>query len=132
MAARAGRQVKFYWGGNSPADEIQGVREKSIASNGEPIDVTADDSDGWREVLTIAAENQVSVGISGVTKDRRFITDWYAGIRTQAVQFVYPGGDTLTGTFFISSLTETEPYNEASTFEAQLISTGVVTYTPVP
>jgi predicted secreted protein len=132
MAGNVGRSTTFYWGGDSPADEILGVREKAISMNGEPIDVTADDSAGWREVITdTAAENQVSISLTGVVKDRRMITDWYAGRRTQPARIVFDGGDSITGTFFLQSLSETGPYNDASTFQAEIISSGVVTYTAV-
>ena len=47
MPGFVGRKIIFTWGGQ----QIDGVREKSAALNGEPIDVTADESDGWRELL---------------------------------------------------------------------------------
>jgi TP901-1 family phage major tail protein len=128
MAARAGRQIAFYWGGNSPADIIAGIKEKSVSLNGEPIDISSDESSGWRELLTIAGENQVNISISGVVKDRILITDWFAGTRTQMAQIAYPGGDHISGQFYIQSLSEGAPYNDASTFEAELVSTGTVTY----
>lgn len=130
MAARVGRQTKFFWGGELPANEIAGIREKSIAINGEPIDVTSDEDNGWRLLLTVAAQNEVTISISGVTKDRKLIVDFFAGTRTRALTIQYPGGDELSGTFYLASLTEGEPYNDASTFEAELQSSGVVTYTP--
>jgi predicted secreted protein len=133
MVANVGRALGFTWGGNSPGDSIQGIREKSISMNGEPIDVTSDEDGGWRTLLTnISAENQVSISISGVTKDRRLITDWYAGNRTQAATIEFPDGDILTGMFYLQSLSETGPYNDAATFQAEIISTGVVTYTAAP
>ncbi|MFA5387045.1 MAG: phage tail tube protein [Candidatus Paceibacterota bacterium] len=129
MAANTGRRVKFYWGGNSPADEILGVREKSVSINGEPIDVTSDDDLGWRSLLTEPSQNEINISISGVVKDRRFITDWFSGNRTQPVSVVFPSGDRIDGTFFIGSLSETGPYNDAHTFEAEVMSTGIITYT---
>lgn len=130
MAAAIGRQVEFLWGGNSPADEIQGIREKSVAMNGEPVDVTSDDNDGWRELLTVAAENQVSISLSGVTKDNRLKTAWFTGARTEPCTIRYPDGGQISGNFFLSTYTDTGPYNDALTFEAEVVSTGIVTYTP--
>ena len=49
MAGRVGRKIKFRWG--TPPAEIPGVREKGVTLNGEAVDVTGDDSDGWRELL---------------------------------------------------------------------------------
>lgn len=126
MAGNAGRKVNFEWGG----DTVPGVREKSIAIAGEPIDVTSDDSDGWRELLSEAAENQVDLSLSGVTKSHALKTAWFEGDRTEEVTITYPDGATLAGTFFLASFTDTAPYNDAMTFEAELQSSGPVTFTP--
>lgn len=133
MAGRVGRQVRFNFGGESPADEIPGVREKGVEFNGEPIDVTSDENSGVRELLAnISAQDEVNVSVSGVTKDTRMKQAWTNNQRTQPVVLEYPDGSRLSGTFFLSSYTETEPYNDASTFEATLMSSGVVTFTPAP
>lgn len=131
MAARVGRQCRFYFGGVSPADEIQGVREKGLECNGEPIDITADEDAGVRVLLddTVAVKS-VNLSVSGVTKDTRLRAAWFAGELTQPIRLEYPGGGSISGTFFLASYTETEPYNEATTFQASLQSSGAVTYTP--
>lgn len=130
MVANVGRAVTFLWGDASPQEEILGVREKGIKLNGEPVDVTSDDSDGWRELLTVAAENQVDVSLQGVTKDATLRAAWF-GDRTAAVTLTYPdAGGTITGTFYLASYNETATYNDAIAFEAELQSSGVVTYTP--
>lgn len=133
MAGRIGRKVRFHFGGSSPADEIPGVREKGIELNGEPIDVTSDENDGVRVLLeNISAQDEVNVTVSGVTKDTRMKQAWINRLRTQPVLILYPDLSSLSGTFFLSSYSETEPYNDASTFEATLMSSGLVTYTPAP
>ena len=131
MTGRVGRQVQFHFGGDSPGDEILGVREKSVELNGEPIDVTSDEDSGVRTLLeNISAQDEVNVSVSGVTKDTRMKEAWFNNQRTQTILLVYPDGSRLSGTFFLSSFSETEPYNDASTFEASLMSSGAVTYTP--
>ncbi len=127
---KIGRQITFFWGGNSPGDEIEGVREKGIKLAGSPVDVSADDSDGWRELLEDAGENTVDITISGVTKDDDLMRDWFNGSRTQSVSIVYPDGRAISGTFFLADYQDTGPYKEAVTFSATLQSTGEVTYTP--
>ena len=129
MVASIGREIKFYWGGESPADEIQGVRQKAVSLNGAAVETTSDDDAGWRSLLTVSAEDQVSIKVSGVSKDRRLITDWFAGNRTKSVRVEYKGGDSITGTFYLSTLSETGSYKDAATFDAELVSTGVVSYT---
>lgn len=130
MVARVGRQTQFFFGGNSPNDEILGVREKSIDLNGEAIDVTSGEDAGVRVLLTVSAQDEVNIGINGVSKDLRLKTAFTTGQRTQICTFIYPDGSILTGTFFLESFKETEPYKDASTFEASLKSSGVVTFTP--
>lgn len=125
MSGRIGRAVTFEWSGA----EVAGVREKGVAMAGEAIDVTSDDDDGWRKLLTEAAENQVTISLSGVTKSAVLKSAWFAGTRTANVELGYPGGATITGSFFMASYNETEPYNGATTFEAELQSAGTITYT---
>jgi predicted secreted protein len=130
MAARVGRKIKFKWGTAAPLAEIPGVREKGVTLNGEAIDTTADDNNGWRELLADAAQNQVDVSLSGVTKSHVLKADWFGGTRTKLAEIEYDDGAKIAGTFFLSNYAETGVYNDAATFEATLMSTGVVTYTP--
>jgi predicted secreted protein len=130
MTARVGRQVDFFFGGNSPGDQIQGVREKGVECNGEPIDITSDEDDGVRTLLTIPAEDQVNITLSGVTKDTRMKAAWFARQRMNNVTLVYPDGSTISGDFFMATYTEGENYKEATTFQSTLQSSGVVTFTP--
>lgn len=123
MGANAGRRIELTWGG----ENIRGVREKGIALNGEPIDISDDDSLGWRELLgTDAAENQVTLSISGVTKDFALKQSWFSQNRMKVATVTYPDGTTLTGNFMITTYTDTGNYNDAITFEAELQSSGVI------
>lgn len=130
MAATAGRSVQFAWGDSSPQDEVEGVREKGINLNGEAIDITSDDDNGWRSLLSVPAENQVDVSLSGVTKSPLLRNDWFAGTRLQDATITYPDGSVLTGKFYLASFNETAAYNDAVAFEASLQSSGTISYTP--
>jgi len=130
MTANVGRAIEFAWGDSSPQTVIPGVREKGIQLNGDPVDVTADDSEGWRTLLSVAAEDQVTISLSGVTKDETLMADWFNGNRQQSVTITYPNGRTITGTFFLASYTDTGTYNDAITFEAELQNSGAITFTP--
>jgi predicted secreted protein len=123
-----GRDVDFQWGGSSPGDTILGVREKGIEINGEPVDVTSDENDGWRTLLSEPGQKEINISLSGVSKDNRLKADWFNNRRKQPAIFTYPDGSILTGTFYLASFSETGPYNDATTWEATLNSTGVVTY----
>jgi len=130
MAAEYGRKVIFTW----DAAPILGVREKSLSINGEPVNVTSDEDSGWQTLLTEDAEVSVSVELSGVTKDtilRKAKLDGGASL-TGAVTLTYENGDEIAGTFQLGPYSEGQPYNEAVTFTASLMSNGVVTYTVAP
>ena len=126
MPGFIGRKIILTWGGAN----VGGVREKSAALNGEPINVSDDDSAGWREILDEAGENTVDISISGVTKDNVLKIDWFGNTRTKPVVITYPDGGVINGDFFLASYTDTGPYNDATTFEAELQSTGAITYLP--
>lgn len=127
MVGFIGRKIALTWNGAA----VDGVREKGIALNGEPVDVTDDVSDGWRELLAEAGEHQVNISLSGVTKSDDLKVSWFAVTdRIKAVTITYPDGGVLAGNFFLASFSETGPYLDATTFEAEIQSTGAVTFTP--
>ena len=130
MAASAGRQITLNWGNTSPATEIGGVQEKGIELNSEPIDITSDDDNGWRALLTIPAQAEVTISFSGVTKDDTLKTAWFSGDRTETVAITFADGGLMVGTFYLASYKETGNYKEATVFEAEIQSSGVVSYTP--
>lgn len=126
-----GRDVLFRWGGDSPADEIPGIREKGLEISGEAINVTSDENSGWRKLLETPSVREVNISISGVTKDTRFISDWFNDRRIQPAALEYPSGfGTISGDFRIASLSITGTYDDATTLEATLESTGTITFTP--
>jgi len=128
MAAEYGRKVAFTWGG-SP---VLGVREKSLTVNGEPVNITSDEDDGIQTLLDEDAEFSVQIELSGVTKDDVLRADKFAGgsALQQTATLTYDSGAVISGTFHLAAYSEGQPYNEAVTFTATLMSNGAVTYTP--
>lgn len=127
MPAQPGRSVTVQWA----AAALLGVREMGINLNGEPIDVTSGEDAGWRTLLSAAQQQQVDITISGVDKDEVLKQAWFND-REDTLTVTYPSGDTISGTFVMSSYTENDAYQDAVTFEATFQSSGVVTYTAVP
>lgn len=130
MAAQVGRDIELTWGSDSPPEGIAGVKEKSLTLSGEPIDITSDDDNGWRALLTVPGQKQVELKVSGVTKDRALLADWFAGNLTQAVVLTYQDGAAMTGNFYLSEYSDKGNFKDAVSFDATLMSTGVVSYTP--
>lgn len=128
MAAEYGRAVDFTWN----AMPVLGVREKSLTVNGEPVNVTSDEDDGVQILLSEDAETSVQIELSGVTKDAVFKEAKLAGGASlqSTAELTYTDGGVLSGTFQLGPYSEGQPYNEAVTFTATLMSTGAVTYTP--
>jgi predicted secreted protein len=126
MPSFTGRSVGFIWNGAV----VLGIREKGVALNGEPIDITSDEDAGWATILSTPGQNDIKISLSGVTKDRRLKDDWFAGTRTRTVTISYSDGSTLVGSFFLASFKEGNPYKDASTFDCELMSTGIPVWTP--
>jgi TP901-1 family phage major tail protein len=133
MAALSGRKVII----RDVTDPLNPVvvaaaRSKSITINNEPIDITSDDDAGVRKLLEGVgeqAERSVDVSVEGVTKNGKFIAALLSGANVTPYEIEITGIGTLAGSFFLTSTALTAPYNEASTFTAELQSTGDVTYT---
>lgn len=130
MTAQVGRSLTLTWGSDSPPEGIAGVKEKSFTLNAEPIDISSDDDNGWRALLTIPGQKQVELKVSGVTKDRQLMADWFAGTLTQAVTLTYLDGASISGNFFLSEYADKGNFKDGVAFDATLMSTGTITHTP--
>lgn len=126
MTAKVGRAVVLTWA----SAQLNGVQQKDISCNGEPIDVTSDEDSGKRTLLSVSGQDEVNISLSGVDKASTIKTAWHSGNRTEAVTITYPNGDVLSGNFFMAGYSEGLPYNGAATFSCELQSTGAVTFTP--
>lgn len=125
MSALVGRRVFIRKGSGSPQVLVAAGRTKSITVNGTPIDITSDDDSGYRTLLeNDAAQQQVDLSLEGITKDSTLLNDLAAGNFADDYEIEIQGIGVLTGRFFIASVAINAPYNEATTFTAELQSTG--------
>lgn len=111
---------------------IASVRTKSLAINGEAIDVSTDDDSGWRKLLDQPGEVGVEISVSGVLKDETLIQEAISTTdRVAPTEFGWPGTTPgkLAGDFFLQSFNVTGEYKGAATFEATFVSTGTVAFT---
>jgi TP901-1 family phage major tail protein len=135
MTANVGRTIVVRWGDASPIPAVAGIREKSITLAGEAVDITNDDSAGWRQLLDAAQVNSVEISASGVLIDDTLRTAWFAGAdgsgeRMAPAEFEYSDGGIVSGTFYLQEYSETGNHDGEITFEATWMSNGVVAYTP--
>jgi TP901-1 family phage major tail protein len=135
MTASVGRTITVFWGTGSPLPAVAGIREKGVSLSGEAVDITNDDSNGWRQLLDAAQVNAVEITCSGVLLDDTLRQDWFTGAsstgsRMQTAEFEYPDGGRVAGTFYLQEYSETGNHDGEVTFECTFMSNGAVTYTP--
>lgn len=136
MAANVGRTITVRWGDGSPIPAVAGIREKGVTLSGEAVDITNDDSDGWRTLLDAAQVNGVEISASGVLLDDTLRAAWFngsaigSGTRMAPAEFEYPDGGIVSGTFYLGEYSETGNHDGEITFEATFVSSAAVTYTP--
>lgn len=124
-----GRDVTITIGGKN----IMGRQSKGISINNEPVDVTDDDSSGFRELMAKPGLKSLDLPISGVIKNREIMNSLMGSADDSqmfATVITYTDGSVLSGNFFWNSYSETGEANGAYTFDSTLLSSGVVTFTP--
>ena len=124
-----GRQVVLTVAGQS----IAGTQTKGLSCNNEPVDVTDDNSSGWREVMALPGLKTVELPISGTMKNLELFQSFFnaaGGSQMFAVSCTYPDGSIAAGNFFLASISETGESNGAKTFDSTWQSSGEITFTP--
>ena len=121
MAAKVGRTFRVLRGDAV----IAGVRTRSFTINNGNVDVTDDGSNGFRELLELSGERDISASIEGITKDAQLIE---AGVNGNALiqrldLETYPG-IIITGDFRMNNIQIGAEYNDASAFTAEMQGTG--------
>ena len=126
MAAANGRELKILKNNNP----IAGVRTKTVAIAGEPIDITTDDDLGYRTMLAEAGTYSIDLTVEGVTKDDTLRSVILTGgtLLLTDISIEYPDGSTITGDFFLASVEDSGEYADALTFSASLQSSGAWVY----
>jgi predicted secreted protein len=126
MAAANGRELKILK--NSVA--IAGVRTKTVAIAGEPIDITSDDDLGYRTMLAEAGTYSIDLTVEGVTKDAELRSVILTGgsLLLTDISIEYPDGSTIDGDFFLASVEDSGEFADALTFSASLQSSGPWTF----
>lgn len=111
---------------------IAGVRTKTVTINSEPVDITSDDSSGFRTMLDDVGQQSIDLSVEGVTENSTIRAAMLGGgsqLLTD-ITVAWPDGGTVAGDFYMNSYVETGTYNDAVTFTASLQSSGTWTYTP--
>lgn len=126
MSGFVGRDVEVRKG-TTTGVLVAGVRTKSVTINNEPIDVTTDDSAGFRELLETSSERHFDLSVEGLTKNTDLLELAVAGTALiDEFSIVFPGTPNVVvrGDFRINNFQMGAEYNDAVTFTAELQSTG--------
>lgn len=121
MAEILGRKVVVTVG----TTPVATARTTSMAINNEAVNITSAGDDGVRRIMSEAGEKSVEVTLDGLYTDSSLMDLALGGTLIQDVELDYQTY-TLSGDFFLSAYNEGQPYNEAITFSATLMSTGAV------
>lgn len=108
---------------------IAAVVSKTITRAREPVDVSTDDSNGWRTLLPEPGTRTIDLSIEGVATSANYsfwLTKWENNV-FEDVSLVSPDGAIERGDFFLSNLTNGGEQAGNVTFSATLMSTGVIT-----
>ena len=130
MAQSAGRAFAVKKG----ATTIASVRSKSVTWNGTPIDTTNDDDNGATTYLADAFSNTtLEISVEGMTDDDVLSDLAYSATDSDKhlsdLTLERPNGDVISGTFIMTNYVETGAYQEAVTFTATLVRSGIHTFT---
>jgi len=126
MSGFVGRLVEVRKG-TTTGTLIAGVRTKSVTINNEPIDITTDDSAGFRELLDVSGERHLDISVEGLTQDNTLLGIAVAGSALiDEFSIVFPGTPNVVvrGDFRINNFQLGAEYADAVTFTAELQSTG--------
>lgn len=130
MAGFNGRQFTFDWDSTT----LAGVQTRSVSITNDYVDVTNDDDNGWRTLLTDPGLRSVEVTIGGITTDEVLLAEiMKASITGQTLEATLPTSLTtpgsLSGTYLVSGLEQSGDHGGEVSFSATFMSSGEVTYT---
>lgn len=119
-----GRGITLTWNGQP----IAKLRTKGVSINNEPIDITGDTDDGWRDSLDEAGEKQVNYSVAGIVINDDLKKAALARNVSGTGVMTWPDGSSITGSFFMASYSENGEYNGAISFEGEFQSQGEVVH----
>lgn len=119
-----GRDVTVTIGGA----EGVGVTTKGITLNNEAIDVTDDASGGWTELAATSGLKNAEVSLTGFVKNLEMVKLYFQTSNMAEIVQTYPDGSTITGDFFLNSISYNMDSNGQASFDASFASSGAVVF----
>ena len=138
MAAQKGSLLllKADTAGGSPQSyaTLAGLRTTTWTINGEDVDVTTKDDDGWRRRLAGAGVRSLSISAAGVFQDsaaEEVVRGWAFDQSINWFQITLENGDRIEGQFQLSNYERSGEFSGAEQYSLTLNSHGQVFYTAV-
>lgn len=131
MAATKGRDFLLKVGTSSGVT-LAAMTTTSFSISGEPIDVTTKDSTNrTRELLAGSGTVTMSISASGILSGGAQFATLVTAVKAATLDeytVVFDGGDSITGTFLVTSLEAAGEMNGAQTYSVTLESSGDFTF----
>lgn len=124
MAAN-GRALTINW----DAVTLVGVRTKGYTLTNDFVDVTTDDSEGWRTLLATPGMKSAEVTVGGITNDQVLVAAFFNGVNETLTVDLPTTSGTIAGTFLLSSFEQNGEHNGAVEFSATFMSNGEFAFT---
>lgn len=134
MTAKKGYDYVLKQGTASGGTVIGGLRNTKFVVNNEMVDVTSKSTAGWRTLLESAGTKSVQITAEGVFNDDAAydtVMGYAMNGTINTFGLVDGDGNTLEGSFQVSSLESSGAFNEAQMYSITLESSGTPTYTNV-
>ncbi len=135
MAAQKGKLVllKADTAGGSPQvyTTIAGLRTNTWTVNGEDVDVTTKDNDGWQQRLSGAGVRSITISATGIFQDsvvEETVRQWAFEQSINWYQIIFENGDRLEAQFQISNYERSGDHDNAETYSLTLNSHGTPEY----
>lgn len=104
---------------------IAGVTTKGLSIANEAIDVTDDDSAGFRTLMAQSGSSTLDLSVSGVVKNLELMRSFVVNeSKIYAFVMTYTDGSTVTFDGFFSTYSDTGETATAFTFDASFQSSG--------
>ncbi len=138
MAAQKGKLVllKADTAGGSPQSyaTIAGLRTTTWTINGEDVDVTTKDDNGWQQRLSGAGVRSISISANGIFQDstvEETVRQWAFDQTINWFYLTFENGDSLEFQAQISNYQRTGDHDGAENYSLSLDSHGTPNYVAV-
>jgi predicted secreted protein len=127
MAAVSGRKLRIKKGSTA----VAGARTDNLTINNEPIDITDKDDAGWRTMLADVGVRSIDADVEGVLIDSALIAVAMGAASglLSAWTIEIEGIGSFTGDWYLSSFAISGEQADATTFTANIQSSGTMTFT---